>query len=351
MINRDTIKNVLIIKLRYLGDVLLITPCLQALRTNLPDAKLTVAVNRGTEDVLRHHSCVDKLVIVDRDGFFSACRTVLSLRTQEYDLVLDLTDGDRSAIMARVANARWRVGYNAEHRWRGRFYDQVIEGNPADEHTVDYHLRAIDQIGFKVTEGAPTLTTGPDDDAYAEELLVDHGIEREDGLVMIHPGSRWEAKSWPPERFAILAEHIQRSGYHRVVFAGSEKERSRVQEIQSQMSTTSVSMVGQTTVLQLAAVMKRCVLFVSNDNGPMHMAAAMGLPVVGIFGPTHPRTWGPRGEGHQVLFKDMDCRACFTPGCQFGEQSCMRQISVEEVTAAVEHRLAVTDAHRREAHA
>ena len=293
---------------------------------------VTVVVNKGTEAVLHNHPCVDDLVAVDRRYFIGGCRAVIRLRKRRYDLVLDLTDGDRSAIMTRLVHARHRVGYNAEHRWRGRCYDQIIHGDPAEMHSVDYYLRAVKEIGLNASVHAPTLSFGPDDEEYANELLVDHGIDREEQLVMIHPGSHWEAKSWLAERFAAVADTIQVSRSTRVVFAGSEMERVRVKKIQAQMSSTSVSIVSQTTVLQLAAVMKRCALFLGNDNGPMHM----GLPVVALFGPTNPKVWGPWGSGHRVFFKDVDCRACFVPGCHLGSQSCMAQISVDEVMDAID---------------
>lgn len=335
MLDLSTLNEILVIKLRYLGDVLLITPCLQAIKENLPHANVTVVVNKGTEAILQNHPCVDHVVVIDRRYFIEGCRAVMRLRERRYDLVLDLTDGDRSAIMTRLLNARHRVGYNAEHRWRGRCYDQVIHADPDEMHSVNYYLRAVQDIGLKTNMYAPTLSFGPDDEEYANELLVDHGIDREEQLVMIHPGSRWKAKSWLPERFAAVADTIQDSRSTRVVFAGSEQERVWVKNIQAQMSTTSVSIVGQTTVLQLAAVMRKCALFLGNDNGPMHMAAAVGLPVVALFGPTNPKVWGPWGKGHRVFFKDFDCRACFVPGCRLGSQSCMAQISVDEVMDAV----------------
>ena len=339
MIDPLSIKNILVIKLRYLGDVLLITPCLQAIKENLPRAHVTVVVNKGTEAILSHDPNVNELVVVDRRYFLEGYWVVMRLRKRQYDLVLDLTDGDRSAIMAKLVNARHRVGYNAEHRWRGRCYDQIIDGRPDAMHTVSYYLRAIKDIGLDPMEYAPTLSLSSHEEQYANELLIDHGIDHQEQLVMIHPGSRFSAKSWSAERFAAVADRIKGSSLARVVFAGSAQERARVKKIQAQMSTTSLSIVGQTTILQLAAVMKQCALFLGNDNGPMHIAAAMGLPVVALFGPTNPKVWGPWGRGHQVIFKDFDCRSCFVLGCQLGSQNCMAQISVEEVMQAIKNSL------------
>ena len=345
--NLSPIKSVLIIKLRYLGDVLLITPCMQAIKENLPHVDLTVVVNKETEPMLRHHPCVDNIITVDRHQWFGGYRTVMRLLQHHYDLVLDLTDGDRSAILTLLVNARYRVGYNAERRWRGYCYDWTVRGDPTTMHTVQYHIHAVKEIGLNGNISAPTLLVSSDDDRYANELLANHGIACADRLVMIHPGSRWEAKSWLTERFAAVADRIQSSRAARVVFAGIDREHARVKNIQSKMMTTPISIIGQTTVLQLAAVMKRCLLFVGNDNGPMHMAAAVGLPVVAIFGPTTPKIWGPWGTKHRVLYKNWDCRTCYVSGCHLGPQSCMAQVSVDEVMDAVDNCLAMTDQKER----
>tara|TARA_B100000315_G_C14572339_1_gene586233 strand:- start:1594 stop:2655 length:1062 start_codon:yes stop_codon:yes gene_type:complete len=347
MIDASTIKNILIIKLKYLGDVLLMTPCLHAIKENLPLAKVTVVVNKGTESILENHPCVDYVVAVDRRYFLAGCRAVIHLRKFRYDLVLDLTDGDRAAILSRLVSARHRVGYNAEQRWRGYCYDQIIDADQSEMHTVDYYLQAIKEIGLDTVQHSPSLFCGPDDEKYADELLFDHGIRYEEPLVMVHPGSRWEAKSWLADRFAAVSDAIQNSKSARIVFAGSETERMRVKKIQEKMLTSSVSVVGQTTVLQLAALMKRCVLFIGNDNGAMHIAVAVGCPVVALFGPTDPKIWGPWGTGHRVFFKNVDCRACFTPGCRLGSQSCMSQISVDEVLDAINSLLMIKNPNGR----
>ncbi len=351
MIDLSSIKNILVIKLRYIGDVLLVTPCLQAIKANIPDANVTMVVNRGTEAILHNDLNVDRLVVIDRqsvrDGFFA----VMDLRKKTYDLVIDFTDGDRSAIMTRLVRARYRVGYNAECRWRGRCYDQVILSQPEEMHTVNYHLQALKDIGFASGHYSPSVVLGPEENQYARELLLDYGISNEEKIVIIHPGSRWLAKSWFEERYAMVADQLQRFHSVRVLFSGSEKERMRVKKIQEKMLTTSVSIVGQTTILQLAALMKKCTLFLGNDNGPMHIAAAMGLPVVAIFGPTDPKVWGPWGKGHHAIFKNFDCRTCFFSGCNLGEGSCMGAVSVNEVMDAVADCLSADDQKKRSQYA
>ncbi|MGH7410142.1 MAG: glycosyltransferase family 9 protein, partial [Candidatus Methylomirabilis sp.] len=141
-------------------------------------------------------------------------------------------------------------------------------------------------------------------------------------------------KAWPVERFAELADRLAGVAGCRVLLGGDVRERELAEAIRAQSRVAPTVLAGRTTLRQLAAVLKRCALFVGNDNGPMHMAAALGTPVVALFGPSAPEVWGPRGSHTEVLYKGLDCRRCFHPTCTRGEQSCMKQISVDEVFAA-----------------
>ncbi len=147
---------------------------------------------------------------------------------------------------------------------------------------------------------------------------------------MLHPSARYEFKAWPPERFAQLSDRLVTQGV-RTVLIGAAREEARARAVQRQARHPIVSLVGRTKLLDLAALMQRCAVFVGNDAGPMHLAAAVGCPVVGLFGPTDPAVWGPRGKSTAVVYKGLDCRACFHPGCFRGEESCMKLIGVDEV--------------------
>jgi lipopolysaccharide heptosyltransferase II len=188
------------------------------------------------------------------------------------------------------------------------------------------------------------LRVPPQDEAGAAALLDDIAGEKlSDGtkrLVMLQPGARYWFKAWPAERFAELAGRLAEKHGCAILIGGDAKERDLAEAIRAGARTSVVPLAGRLTLLQYAAVLKRCALFVGNDNGPMHMAAALGVPVVALFGPSNPAEWGPRGARVEVLYKGLDCRRCFHPTCTRGEESCMRQITVDEVSAAAGRLLA-----------
>ncbi len=329
-------RNLLVIKLRYIGDVLLATPVLRALRERFPEARVTVAVNRGTEAILKWNPDVQEVMVVEKGGLAEQLRFLRAVRSRRFDAVIDLTDGDRAAILAGLSGAPLRIGFNEEHRWRGLLFTTIAPALSGTVHRVDYDLQALLPLGIEPKASQPRLYTSLEDDERAARLLEEAGLAGAGGpLVMFQPGARYWFKAWPAERFATLADRLSDSFGCRVVIGGNEPERLLAEEVRRLARSTPTVLAGRTPLLTYAAILKRCRLFVGNDNGPMHMAAALGVPVVALFGPSNPGEWGPRGPQVRVLYKGLDCRRCFHPTCARGEESCMKRISVEEVWTAV----------------
>jgi len=331
-------RNILVIKLRYVGDVLLATPVLRALRDRFPDARITMAVNAGTEDVLRWNRDLDEVMVLRRGGLREELRFLRDLRRRKFDLVIDLTDGDRPAFLSRWTGAATRIGFNREERWRGAFYTSVVGPTP-DLHRIDRNLEALRPLGIEPKAATPELRLSAEEDQHAAGLLREVGAADTRGritrpLIMLHPGARYWFKSWPIERFAALADRLVDTYGGRVLIGGSEQDQTAASGIAGAARSTPINLAGRAGLLTFAAIVKQCAVFVGNDNGALHVAAAVGTPVVGLFGPSNPREWGPRGDRVAVLYKGLDCRACFHPTCERGEGNCMRQISVDEVFAA-----------------
>jgi predicted lipopolysaccharide heptosyltransferase III len=328
--------NILIIKLRYIGDVLLAMPVLRALRERFPEARLTMVVNRGTEEVLAGNPDVQEVLVVEKDGLAEQLRFLREVRRRRFDAVIDLTDGDRAAILAGLSGAPLRIGFNEEHRWRGLLYTTVAHVGPSSVHRIEHDLAALRPLGIEPKAGQPKLYLSREDDERAARLLEEVGLAGTGGpLVMFQPGARYWFKAWPAERFAALADRVTESFGCRVVIGGSGQEQKLAEEVRHQARSAPTVLAGRTPLRTYAAVLKRCALFVGSDNGPMHMAAALGVPVVALFGPSNPDEWGPRGPQSRVLYKGLDCRRCFHPTCERGEESCMKRIAVDEVWAAV----------------
>ncbi len=331
------VTNILVIKLRHIGDVLLATPVFTSLRQVYPDAKLTALINRGTEDILAHHPAIDELIIAEKGSIGAQLHFLVVIRRKRFDCVVDLTDGDRSAWTSVVTGSSVRIGFNAEHRWRGLLYSHVAMPLPEDRHRVEYDLAALRPLGLTPRPTRPTLYVSSDDDAVAEQTLRDLGADRNGSsrmLIVIQPGARYPLKVWPPERFAELADRLAKAFNCRILLGGDGKERDVAESVRRQAACKPTVIAGRLSLLQFAALLRHCALFVGNDGGAMHIAAAVDVPVVALFGPTYPYRWGPRGRVSEVLYKGLDCRACYHPTCIRGEENCMRMISVDEVFEA-----------------
>lgn len=329
--------NILVIKLRYIGDVLLATPVLRALREAFPQARLTMAVNRGTEEILTGNPDLTEVLVVDRGGVGADLRFLGEIRRQRFDCVIDLTDGDRSAMMAWASGAPVRIGFNAEHRWRGLLYTLIVTSSSV--HRVERDLAAVRALGIEPKTDLPILNLSPQEEHEAAELLEEIGAESANGvggrpLVLLHPGARYWFKAWPAERFAELADRLTDAYRCQILVGGADQDGDMVDRIRTHARCDLKVLAGRVDLRQFAAVVKRCAVFIGNDTGAMHIAAAMGTPIVALFGPSRPAEWGPRGRDIAVLYKGLDCRPCFHPTCRRGEDNCMRQISVEEVFAA-----------------
>jgi heptosyltransferase-3 len=327
-------RSVLIIKLRYIGDVLLATPTVRAIKAARPDVRVTMMVNRGTEDVLSGNPDMDEIVILDKGSLAAQWRFIAGLRRRRFDTVIDLTDGDRSAFLSWISGAPVRIGFNDEHRWRGRCYTQVIQPVPGMRHRIDRDLEVLKPINIQAGSKDLQLWLTPEEEDSADQLLDQLGVQRSQSIVMLQPGARYWFKAWPPERFAELADRLMSQYGCQVLIGGSDQDIDLAQQIQQMAKSRPIIMAGRTTIKQFAAIAKKSALFIGSDSGAMHIASAVSTPVVALFGPSSPREWGPRGGPVEVLDKELDCRSCFHPTCEQGEQNCMRQISIEEVWAA-----------------
>jgi predicted lipopolysaccharide heptosyltransferase III len=327
-------RNILIIKLRYIGDVLLATPTVRAIKTARPDVRVTMLVNRGTEDVLSGNPDMDEIVILDKESLAEQWQLIAGLRRRRFDTVIDLTDGDRAAFLSWISGAPVRIGFNDEHRWRGRFYTQVVQPAPGVRHRIDRDLEALKPLSIQAGSKDLQLWLMPEEANSADQLLDQLGVQRSQSIVILQPGARYWFKAWPSERFAELADRLTSQYGCQVLIGGSRQESDLAEQIRQMAKSRPIIMAGRTTIKQFAAIAKKSALFVGNDSGAMHIASAVGTPVVALFGPSSPVEWGPRGGATEVIYKGLDCRTCFHPICHRGEQNCMKLIAVDEVMSA-----------------
>lgn len=331
-----SMRNILIIKLRYIGDVLLATPTIRSIKSACPNVRITMMVNRGTEDVLFGNQDLDEVIVLDKGSLLAQGQFIAGLRRRGFDTVIDLTDGDRSAFLSWISGAPIRIGFNDEQRWRGRYYTQIVPSASGAWHRIERDLEVLKPLGIQAGSKDPQLWLTPEDEKSADELLDQHGVRQSQSIVILQPGARYWFKAWPLDRYAELADRLTAQYGCQVLIGGSNQDVDLAQQIRQTAKSKPIIVAGRTTIKQFAAIAKRSALFVGSDSGAMHIAAAVGTPVVALFGPSSPAEWGPRGGPVEVLYKELDCRSCFHPTCTRGEQNCMRLISVEEVIAAAQ---------------
>lgn len=345
-------RRALVVKLGHIGDVLVTTPVFTALKQAYPGIITTAVVNEGTEAMLAGNPFVDRVLTLRRlhAGRLEAARFHLGLigglRAARFDLALELSGGDRGAFLAWISGARLRVGFAPKKpHLRARAFHLLADGRGTSNHVVETFLRQVRLLGIEPADTRLKLFPARQDDARADDLLAESGLPAR-GFALIHPTSRWMFKTWTPEGNARIVEHLRGRGLKVVLSAApAERERSFVAKtmelLQSRDGVADFS--GRLDLPLLAALLGRARVFFGVDSAPMHMAAALGVPVAALFGPSGERMWGPWQVENEVITMDEPCRPCGRDGCEGSKVSrCLMEIEPEYVTAALDRLLART---------
>ncbi|MBI3323820.1 MAG: lipopolysaccharide heptosyltransferase II [Candidatus Omnitrophica bacterium] len=342
--------RIAVIKFSAVGDVVLITPSLRALRERFPQSHITVVVGRESRELLHRCPYVDDLVVFDlaRQGSWLGLAGLgWRLARAQVDLVVDFQNNRRSHWLGWLSGAPQRYGF-AGRRWSGLLSHRAI---PPERPVppVEHQFRILQLLGVQNAPQQLELWPGPPDEARVDALLKEGWIAENQPLIAVHPGARWNSKRWPTERFAQLADKLASEMKARVILTGSGGERALCEEIHRLSEVKPLVTAGRTSLNELAALLRRCKAFVGGDSAPLHIAAAGGTPTVALFGSTDPvrhappvlsdrRPGGPPAARLKLLRVQIPCSPCYRQVCPrrgAGHMECMRRISVEEVCAAV----------------
>ena len=333
-------ERILVVKLDHLGDVLLATPVFSNLRQAYPNTELHVLTGAWSGVVLEKHPDVNKVIEYNSPAF---CRTgqptslkqtfrlYRALRRQKYDLIVELR-GD------------WRIIWFAFLRLTPKRLDraslQVTNKLGSVQftgtHETTRNLDVLKQAGIPIPVQTTTFSVTTEDKKWASDFLATHQIDREQPLIAIHPGSPIELKRWLPERYAELADWLIAQKGAQILFVGVKDEIQIITDIQARMQGESINIAGKTTLTELASILHKCSVFIGNDSGPMHLAAAIGIHTIGLYGPGDPTRFGPVGAKCQTIRRKLDCPPCSGTTCRFGEEGCMSKIQITDVIQTLE---------------
>jgi heptosyltransferase-3 len=352
-VNLDSVRRALVVKLRHHGDVLLSSPVFQVLRNRAPEAQIDALVYDETRELIDGHPAIDRIHAIGRgwrrQGLAAHARQegalVRTLQQRRYQLVVFLTNQWRCAWLAQALRPRWSVAParpGALWRWSFTHQFKLTHGTP--RHNVETNLDALRRIGIypEPAEKRLVLDPGAAAQAKVDGMLAAAGLAP-GAFIQMHPTSRWMFKAWPEHSSAELVRRLVADG-HRIVITGAPdaREKAIVGRILAAAGVAVTDFSGQLGLRELAALTTRARLFFGMDSAPMHIAAAVGTPVVVLFGPSGDHEWGPWGVAHHIVTSAAHpCRPCGNDGCGGGKVSeCLTTLPVARVHAAINEMLA-----------
>lgn len=344
--------RILLIRLSSLGDIVLTSPAIRAVRKHFPESHIAMLVGKRAADVITENPHLDEVITLDRktsNRSISETRQVVAeLRRRKFDLTIDFQRKFRTSLLAYLSGAKYRVGY---HQPCGALC-AVRVPDRVNKHAIDRNFDLLAAIGVHTDEREMELFLSDADRENAKQILAAAQIDSQKLKVGLFPGAGWKHREWLPERFAAIGDLAYESFGAQTLIFGGANEKDLVDKVAGYMTCAPIRLAGNLRIRQLAALIEKCDVFVTNDTGPMHIAAAMKTPTVALFGPGNHIKFQPIGLTphfspvlecgvglHTTIRHDVPCSPCkqFTDRCQ--DNICMKLITVEEVWSAVRRRL------------
>jgi len=325
------VKKILIIRLAALGDTLHTTPCLKALKEAYPKSSLTYIVGKGAEPVIENNPYIDEIIIFDKRGnhktWSSQIRLALYLRKKNFDIVANMSPSTRTLTFSFIINGDKKLLYR-----RDKEPDRGVKA----AHAVENCWATFDSLRIKYDKTAliPQFFITHAEKETVSKLIASIGITGKDKIIGINPGASHQVNRWDANSFALLSDRLIRDLKTKIIIVGGPSDIEIASSIENKMEETPVNLAGKLSIRESAALFERCCVFVTGDTGPMHIAAAAGVPVVALFGAADPDRTGPVGRRHIIIQKkDLECVPCRKRVCSKNHE-CMKDITVDEIFAA-----------------
>jgi lipopolysaccharide heptosyltransferase II len=328
--------RILIVNVNWVGDVLFSTPAIRAIRKRYPQAYIACMVVPRCREALEKNPHLDELLIYDEKkeykGLSGKLRLIASLKSRRFDTVFLFHRSLTRTLMVALSGIKERVGI--DNPKRGFLLSKKVEPQRADIHKVEQFLNIVKAKDIPPAGRNMELFISKEDEVFAREYLNSQGVKEGKPVIVLNPGGNWNLKRWPAARFAELGDKLAGLFGAQILITGAEKDVELGNAITGMMKNRPVVTCGETTLRQLAAILRHADLVISNDSGPMHIAVSQSAKTIALFGPTDPKVTGPYGEGKYVVIQKPlpkpDCKIpCYNLRCE--DNACMKAITVEDV--------------------
>ena len=337
-------KKILIRLPNWIGDAVLAIPAITAVRSFYKHSEITLLGLYPVLQLLKQNGIADRTITIERKGptLFGKLALVQELKKEKFDLAILLQNAFEAAFIAFLSGIPYRYGFDRDGR---RFLLSHPIPSPRLEkiHQLDYYLELVGAIkGVDPLWSIPTLHLTEEEKENAGQVLEQNAISKSDLIIGINAGAAYgSAKRWIPERFAQLGDRLIKKNA-KVIFFGSPRERRMIERIIESMEGKPVNLAGKTEIRELMGLISQCNLFVTNDSGPMHIASALEIPLIAIFGSTDSNTTSPVGLQNLIIRKEIECSPCLLRECPI-DHRCMSSISVDDVMQAVDDKLSTLE--------
>ena len=334
---KENFSRILIVRTDRIGDVLLSTPVIKAIRETYPHAYIAVMVSSYAKEIVEGNPYLDEVIVYDKDhrhkGWLSSIKFALNLKKKKFNLAVILHPTNRVHLITFFAGIPKRIGY--DRKFGFLLTDRIKHTKQlGQKHELEYSLDLLGHLGIHGQDKNIFIPIKAESEKWVEDLFDQEKIDKLDRLLAIHPGASCPSKIWPQDRFAQAADRLVEEYGFKVLIIAGPKDIAHAKVVARNMRHAVIDLSGKTSISQLASVLKRCRLFISNDSGPVHIASAVGTPVISIFGRNQkglsPKRWGPVGKKDRVLHKEVGCIQCLAHNC-VKEFACLKAITVEDV--------------------
>jgi len=358
--------NILVIKFRNIGDVLLVTPLLHNLKQHYPESNIDIAINHGTESMLSLNPNVNELVVYNREQIkalpivqklYKEAQFLLSFRKRTYDLVVNLTEGDRGAYIAQLSGALMRVGYPSKSRLlKNAFTHYLLKQD--FRHTIETNLDPLRVLDIPIKSKQVEIFHHLEDQSF-----VDQALSETTRFIHIHPVSRWLFKCISDQTMAQIIDHCELELKTKVVLTAApiQAELDKVDSILSLCQSNPINLSGDLSLKQIVALNKKASMFIGVDTAIMHISAANNTPVLAFFGPSGTDHWGPWDNNlpqstyanrnglqtmgmHRVIAESRECQPCGRDGCNGSKVSdCLMSLDLDIIKQNIQEMLLEQD--------